>query len=502
VALNLSKLRSRGSEIKGNKGVGRGIIPVVKLLEDAFNYVDQLGQRPGAGAVYLNIFHADVLEFLETKKINADEKNRIQTLSLGLIIPDKFLELAKKNEELHLFHPYTVYKEYGIHLDDMDLNERYEELVSNPKVEAIIINAREMLQKIAVTQFESGYPYLVFIDQANKANPLKEIGRIKMSNLCTEIFQIQTTSSINDYGEDNEIGYDISCNLGSLNIANVMENKNLKQAVSVGTEALTVVSDLAKIKNAPGVRKANDDFHAVGLGVMNLHGYLAKVKIAYESQEAREFASVFFAAMNYYSLKKSMEIAKRKKEAFVGFEKSEYSNGNYFNMYLENDYTPTTQKVKKLFEGIDLPTIRDWQELKCDVIEHGVYNAYRMAIAPTQSISYIQNSTASIQPIVDIVETRMYGNSLTYYPMPFLTRENLFFYKSAYNMDQEKIIDLVSVIQPHVDQGISTVLYVTNEVSTKQLARLYYYAWAKGLKSLYYIRTKNLTIEECETCSV
>jgi len=502
VALNLSKLRARGEAIKGVEGVGRGVLPVAKLLEDAFNYVDQLGQRPGAGAVYLNIFHADVIEFLDTKKINADEKNRIQTLSLGLVVPDKFLQLAKENKEIHMFYPYTVRKEYGIHLDDMDLNEMYDKLVANKNVYSRVISARDLLQKIAMTQFESGYPYLVYIDTANQANPLKGSGRIKISNLCTEIFQNQTTSSINDYGEEDEIGYDISCNLGSLNIYNLMHQKTIAETVRSATRALTVVSEKSQIKNAPGVRKANNNYHSIGLGVMNLHGYLTSNSIAYESSEAIDFVNVLFPMINYYSIKASCELAREKGEKFTQFETSDYANGSYFDKYLEQTYLPTSEKVASLFDGIEIPQPRDWENLKMEVQKYGLYNAYRLAIAPTQSISYIQNATASVQPIVDVVETRMYGNSLTYYPMPFLSRENHFYYKSAYFMNQEKIIDLVATIQPHVDQGISTVLYVTSEASTKDLARLYYYAWAKGLKSLYYIRTKNLTVEECESCSV
>ncbi len=502
VAINLGKLRARGEAIKGNAGVGRGVLPVMKLLEDAFSYVDQLGQRPGAGAVYLSIFHADVLEFLDTKKINADEKTRIQTLSLGLTIPDKFMELAKANEDMCLFYPHTVHKEYGIHLDDMDLNEMYTELKNNPNVRKKMISPRTMLQKIATTQFESGYPYLVYTDTANRANPLKNMGRIKMSNLCTEIFQVQSTSVINDYGVGDEINYDISCNLGSLNIANAMKSKDFGQMINNAMRALTKVSDMSKIANAPGVQKANNNFHAVGLGAMNLHGYLADNHIGYETREAIEFAQTFFMTMNYYSIKASMEIAIEKQETFTGFGESEYATGQYFNKYITNSYLPKDQKVQTLFSDIKLPTTDMWKELADSVAKNGMYHAYRLAIAPTQSISYIQNATASVQPIVDMVETRMYGNSMTYYPMPFLREDNMFFYKSAYYMNQRKLIDLVSAIQPHIDQGISTVLYVTSDASTKDLAGLYYYAWAKGLKSLYYVRTKNLTIDECETCSV
>ncbi|EOP56680.1 hypothetical protein KOY_00357 [Bacillus cereus VDM021] len=186
VALNLSKLRARGEQIKGIDNAASGVVPVMKLLEDSFSYANQLGQRKGAGAVYLNIFHWDIIEFLDTKKINADEKSRIQSLSIGIIVPSKFFELAEKNEPFHVFAPYTVYKEYGKHLDDIDIDEMYDELMSNPNVKKkpLDISARDMLIKIAMIQLESGYPYLMFKSNANKQHPLKDIGTVKMSNLC------------------------------------------------------------------------------------------------------------------------------------------------------------------------------------------------------------------------------------------------------------------------------------------------------------------------------
>ncbi|MCS7057678.1 MAG: class 1b ribonucleoside-diphosphate reductase subunit alpha [Meiothermus sp.] len=502
VAINLSKLRGRGEPIKGVAHAAKGVVPVAKLFEDAFNYADQMGQRKGAGAVYLNIFHWDVEEFLDTKKINADEKSRLQTLSLGLIVPSKFFELAERGEDFYVFAPYSVYQAFGEHLDDMDLDRRYEELLAHPAVKKRPLSARAMLTRIAQTQFESGYPYLIYKSNANRAHPLKGLGQIKMSNLCTEIFQLQTTSIIGDYGAGDQIGYDISCNLGSLNIVNVMESKGLQESVHTAMDMLTAVSDLSDIRNAPGVRRANRAFHSVGLGAMNLHGYLAKNRIRYESEEARDFARSFFAAVNFYSIERSMQIARERGLTFEGFERSDYASGVYFEPYLEEDFRPRTEAVRRLFEGIALPTPADWARLRDEVRVHGLYHAYRLAIAPTASISYIQNATPSIAPIVDVVETRTYGNATTYYPAPFLSEETYWYYKSAYHINMYRLIDLVAEIQPHVDQGISTVLYVTSETSTRELARLYIYAWKKGLKSLYYTRTKNLSVEECISCAV
>jgi ribonucleoside-diphosphate reductase alpha chain len=503
VAVNLSKLRGRGEPIKGVEGAAKGIMPVLKLMEDAFSYADQMGQRKGSGAAYYNIFGWDVMEFLDSKKINADEKIRLKTLSIGLIVPDKFYRLAEENKPLTVFGPYSVYREYGVHLDDMDLDEMYDRLLENDNVrKKTVMSAREMLVKIAMTQLESGYPYIMNKTNANRVHALKDLGTIKMSNLCTEIFQLQETSEIGDYGEEDVIRRDISCNLASLNIVNVMETKSIRQSVHEGMLALTAVSEMSRIANAPGVAKANRELHSVGLGAMNLHGFLAKHKIAYESEEAQDFARAFFMMMNFYSLEKSMEIARERGEVFRGFEQSEYAKGTYFDKYLRNDYRPVTDRVRELFEGIAVPGPDEWRWLKDQVQRYGLFHAYRLAIAPTQSISYIQNSTSSVMPAVDVIETRTYANSTTYYPMPYLSPDNLFYYKSAYHMNQYKVLDLIAEIQEHVDQGVSTILHVDSSISTRELARYYIYAARKGLKSLYYTRTRRLSVEECLSCSV
>ena len=502
VAINVSKLRGRNEVIKGIENASSGVLPVLKLLEDTFSYVNQLGQRPGAGVAYLNIFHSDIEEFLDTKKINASEKARLQTLSIGLIVPNKFMELARKGENMYVFAPYTVYQAIGKHLDDLDMDLYYDELVSNPNIKKKELNPRKLLVQIAKMQFESGYPYMMFKDNANKSHALKELGQIKMSNLCTEIFQLQETSIINDYGVEDDIKRDVSCNLGSLNIVNVMEKQSIKESVYSGMDALTQVTDLSNILNAPGVKKANEELHAVGLGVMNLHGYFAKNIIPYESDYAKEFANQFFMMVNYYSIKRSMEIAVMKNKKFEGFDKSEYANGNYFEKYIKNDYCAKSDKIKKLFGDMYIPTKEDWSQLAKDVKKNGLYHGYRLAIAPTQSIGYIQNATAGITPITDIIERRTYGDSTTYYPMPYLSVDNILVYKSAFNMNMFKMIDLISVIQEHIDQGISATLFVDSETSTKELARYYIYAHKKNLKALYYTRTKNLSFEECLVCSI
>ena len=306
VSINLSKVRARGESIKGVEGRASGVLPIMKILEDIFSYANQLGQRAGAGAVYLNVFHSDINEFLDSKKINVDEKIRIKSLSIGVIVPDKFMQLAMEDEVCYTFNPHTVFLEYGQYLDEMDMNEMYEKLVDNPNVKKKKINARELLVKISQTQKESGYPYLFFKDNANKEHALKGIGTVKFSNLCTEIMQLSEVSDINAYYEEDTIRRGISCNLGSLNIATVMENKRIKEATKAAIDSLTMVSDLTNIDIVPSIKKANDELHSVGLGAMNLHGYLAKNFIMYESKEALDFCNVFFMMVNFYSLERSI----------------------------------------------------------------------------------------------------------------------------------------------------------------------------------------------------
>lgn len=506
VALNLTRLRAVGDPIKGIEGAAGGPVGVAKMLEQSFSYFNQMGARQGAGAVYISVFHPDFELLMDTKKINADEKVRLASLSLGAIIHDKFMELAEKNEKAYAFYPYSVYKKYNIHLDEIKMDEWYDKLVADDDIRKKEINPRQMLTKIAGMQQESGYPYVIFIDTANKEHTLKDLGIIKMSNLCCEIFQYQKPSEIKGYSGDNNWGQDISCNLGSLNIANVMDNKDVEKIVETAIRALTYVSDKTSISQVPTVKNGNDKSHSIGLGAMNLHGYLVRENVLYTSDEAIDFCNVFFAMIRFYAIKSSMKIAMERNKTFEGFEKSEYAKGkdsSVLRKYYENSYLPKTEKIKELFKEIYVPTKEDWSKLLDEVKENGIYNAYLTAIAPTQSISYVQNATSSIMPITEPVEVRTYGDSTTIYPMPFLTNENMLYYQSGYRMDMRKVIDIVATAQQHVDQGISTTLFVTDDKTTRDIARYYIYAYKKGLKSLYYTRTKMTRDDnECLMCSV
>ncbi len=389
VALSLTNLREAGAPIKRIQNQSSGVIPVMKLLEDSFSYANQLGARQGAGAVYLHAHHPDIMAFLDTKRENADEKIRIKTLSLGVEIPDITFQLARDDEDMYLFSPYDVERVYGVPFTEVSISEHYREMVDDGRIHKTKINARRFFQTLAEIQFESGYPYLVFEDTVNRANPID--GRVTMSNLCSEILQVSSASSYRpDLGYDH-IGKDISCNLGSLNIAKAMDGGDLGGTVEVAVRALTAVSDQSDISCVPSIEHGNALSHAIGLGQMNLHGYLARESIHYGSAEGIDFTNLYFYTVTFHALRASCRIAAERGVRFDGFERSDYASGAYFTRYIEGEWTPATPRVAELFEqaGLTLPTPEDWRALASDVAEFGLYNQNHQAIPPTGSISYI-----------------------------------------------------------------------------------------------------------------
>ncbi|RPE71514.1 ribonucleoside-diphosphate reductase class Ib alpha subunit [Pacificibacter maritimus] len=501
VALMLTNLRESGAPIKGIENQSSGVIPVMKLLEDSFSYANQLGARQGAGAVYLNAHHPDILQFLDTKRENADEKIRIKTLSLGVVIPDITFELAKRNEDMYLFSPHDVALVYGKPFSEISVTEKYAEMVDDKRIRKRKINAREFFQTIAEIQFESGYPYVMFEDTVNKLNPIA--GRITMSNLCSEILQVNEASEFNDDLSYSRMGTDISCNLGSLNIAAAMDGPDFGNTVETAIRALTAVSEMSAINSVPSVKRGNDEAHAVGLGQMNLHGFLARERIHYASPEGVEFTSVYFATVAYHAIRASMLLAKEHGTTFKGFENSHYADGTFFDTYTTRDWHPTLDDVTRVFAHVTLPTRDDWAQLKANVMKHGLYNRNLQAVPPTGSISYINNSTSSIHPIVSKVEIRKEGKiGRVYYPAAFMNNDNLEYYQDAYEIGPEAIIDIYAAATPHVDQGLSLTLFFPAEATTRDINRAQIYAWKKGIKTIYYIRLRQAALEgtEVEGC--
>ncbi|MGY0401491.1 class 1b ribonucleoside-diphosphate reductase subunit alpha [Carnobacterium jeotgali] len=521
VGVNLSNLRASGDPIKKIDNASSGVVPVMKLLEDSFSYSNQLGQRNGAGAVYLNVFHPDIVSFLSTKKENADEKIRVKTLSLGLVVPDKFYELAAHDEQMYLFSPYDVERIYGEPFAYIDITKEYDNMVNNEEIRKSKISARELENEISKLQQESGYPYIINVDTANRENPV--YGTITMSNLCSEILQIQEPSLINNDQTYEHLGTDISCNLGSTNIVNLMKSPNFGQSIDTMVRALTMVTDQSSIDAVPSIKNGNDRYHTIGLGAMGLHTFLALNQIHYGSPESVEFTDVYFKLLNYYTLVSSNKVAKERGTTFYNFEKSKYANGTYFDKYINENFVFSSEKVQHLFDGIQVPTIEDWAALKEAVMSDGLYHQNRLAVAPTGSISYVNETSSSLHPITRLIEERQEKKTgKTYYPAPFLSNDTMPYYKSAYNMDMRQVIDVYAAAQKHIDQGMSLTLFLRSEIpeglyewkngrTTKQTTRdlniLRHYAWKKGVKSIYYVRTFTENSEEigsnaCESCTI
>ncbi|WP_221090383.1 class 1b ribonucleoside-diphosphate reductase subunit alpha [Deinococcus aquaedulcis] len=504
IGVELSNLRARGESLRGLQNVTKGVMGVAKMLDHMLRYADQAGQRPGAGAIYLNVLHADFLDTLSAKKIATDEDARLKTLSVGATIPDIFMAKARAGEDIYQFYPHSLAQETGREFTDIDWTRDYEALAANPRLRKKRVSARRVLEEIAVTQGESGYPYLLFEGHANRANPIPNVGTIKMSNLCSEILQPTRPSTFYPYGQEHrdQVGLDVSCNLASLVIEQSLASGDLGRVVRAAVRLLDNVARSTAIHEVPAVKRANDEMRSVGLGAMGLHSFLAKNELVYGSPEALEFVDVYFAAVHYHARRTSMEIARDTGFVFSGFEGSRYQSGEHFAQYLQQDFAPRTPEVQALFAGHTLPTRQDWAGLVADIQQHGLAHSFVMAIAPTGSISYVSHASASIMPVTERVETRTSNKARTVYPMPHLNELTEWFYEEAYDMDQRRVIDTVATAQKHVDQGISCTLFVPSTASTRTLQRYYLYAYARGLKTLYYTRLKKVSVEDCAGCAV
>lgn len=501
VALSLTNIRERKAAIKNIPDVASGVVPIMKILEDSFSYANQLGQRSGAGAVYLSVHHPDIMEFLDTKRENADEKIRIKTLSLGVVIPDVTFELARDNKDMYLFSPHDVLQETGVMMSDQSITEHYDEWVENPNIRKKKISARKLFSTLAELQFESGYPYIMYEDTANRLNPVPNIGRIVQSNLCVEVMQPSTPGTFYTNGTHNEIGRDISCNLGSLNVAKMMEvagTPDFQRTVEVAQNFLSRVSIQSDLSCSPSVENGNNKSRAIGIGQMNLHGYLLEQGIKYDSQEARDFFNAYMADVTYYALEASNELAVHQ-GTHHGFQGSRWQDGSYIENMMNH--------VRGSHNGIDR---WQWEVLQAKVAEYGLYNQHLQAIPPTGSISYINFATPSILPITSPIEVRKEGRTgRVYVPAYGLTKDNFeaALHETAYEVGPNAIIDMVAESVPFVDQSTSMTLFFKDTATTRDVNKAQIYAHRKGIKSIYYIRLlqkalAGTEIDNCVSCTL
>lgn len=508
VALNMTNIRERGAPIKGVAGLSSGLVPILKLYEDSFLFSNQLGARPGAGAVWLNAHHMNIFDLLDTKRENADEKVRIKSLSIGVVIPDITFELAARKEPMYLFSSYDIERVYGIPMSDISITEKYYEMVNDPRIGKKMIDARDLFKRIADIQFESGYPYILYEDTANRSNPIA--GRINMSNLCSEILQVSEISEFNEDLSYKHIGRDISCNLGSMNIAKSMDGRDLGNTVEMGIRMLTAVSELSSLDCVPSIRRGNEFGHAIGLGQMNLHGFLARELVKYGVDEGLELTDAYFRTVLFHSLRASNLLAQERGRPFSGFDNSTYATGAFFEPYVTEEWVGGSQRTMEILQkyNVQVPTVEEWVELKYLVMEFGIYNQNLQAIPPTGSISYINNSTSSIHPIASRIEVRKEGQiGRVYYPAPYLSKETAPFYEDAYEIGYKRLIDTYAVATKYVDQGLSLTLFMPATATTRDINNAQIYAWTQGVKTLYYIRLRQVAlegteIEGCVSCSL
>ena len=510
VGLLLTNLREMSAPIKNIPGTSSGVVPVMKMLEDAFSYANQLGQRQGAGAVYLNAHHPDIMTFLDTKRENADEKIRIKTLSLGVVIPDITFHLAKGNKDMYLFSPYDVEQVEGKPFSDVSVTENYDRWVEDDRISKTKIKARDFFRTLSELQFESGYPYILFEDTANRHHPMKHIGKINLSNLCSEIAQVNSPSSMEDDLTYTEVGADISCNLGSLNVKKMLDltRDEFVDTVQVAVRALTAVSVLTNIDAVPTVKKGNNLSRAIGLGQMNLHGALSHHGLRYGSEEALKLWDNYMALVTWAAMCESAELAREIGETPY-FDGSEYATGEWWDR-VPKAHLERAESLE-IMPGLEAPDADDWNDLHLKVSQYGMANAYLQTVPPTGSISYINNSTSSIHPIVNKVEIRKEGKlGRVYYPAPHMRSDNLHLYEDAYEIGPERIIDTYAVSQQWIDQSQSLTLFMKDTATTRDLDRARIYAWRKGVKSIYYIRLRQMALDgtgvaetgvaECESC--
>ncbi len=500
LGIYLGKIRATGAPIRKFKGASSGVLPVVKILNDVMIYVDQLGMRKGSASITLDIWHKDVLDFLEVKTNVGDERKKAHDIHPAIAIPDLFMKRLKNRQKWTLLDPYYCKKvKDGKNLEDFygeEFERLYEklerELPAHAKKE---VDAFELWKRLLTVIFETGEPYIFFRDTANKLNPNKHCGMVYSSNLCHEIVQnMSTTIHIEDtLTEEGTIvhkkkaGDVVVCNLGSVNLGEVYTKEDMERVVPLLVRMLDNVISM----NFYAIREAewtNKRYRSIGIGVSNYHYCLVKHGIQWESEEHIEFADALFERLAYYAIKGSMQLAKERGR-YELFEGSDWSRGVFFGRSAEEN-----QKISK--NGFD------WVGLSEDIKKYGMRNAYLIAVMPTGSTSLIVGATPSVDPIF----AKYYKEENMSGILPQVPPEidkYFWHYKSAYNIDQEWVIRSASVRQKWIDQAQSLNLFIDPEnIDGPRLSKLYELAWELGLKTLYYTRSKSMTdIEECESCS-
>ncbi len=504
LGIYLGKIRASGAPIRKFKGASSGVIPVVRVINDVMTYVDQLGMRKGSASITLDIWHKDILDFLEVKTNTGDERKKAHDIHPAVSIPDIFMKRVKERKKWTLMDPYyTKNVKDGKNLEDFygkEFEELYEKLERElPEDAKKEIDAFELWKRLITVAFETGEPYVFFRDTANRLNPNKHAGMVYSSNLCMEI--IQNMSATVHKGkelnlETGEIIYRkvsgdvVVCNLGSVNLGRVFTEEDIKETLPLLVRMLDNVIEL-NYYAIPEAEYTNKKYRAIGIGVSNYHYCLVKHGIRWESEDHLKFADKLFELIAFYALKGSLELAKERGKYSL-FEGSDWSKGIFFGRSIDEIEEDSKNN------GSNLP----WRELYEDIKKYGIRNAYLLALMPTGSTSLIMGATPSVDPIF----AKYYKEENMSGILPQVPPEvDRFFwhYKSAYAIDQRWVIEAAAVRQKWIDQSQSLNLFIDPEgIDGPTLASLYELAWERGLKTVYYLRSKSKTeLEECESCS-
>ncbi|EAD0559133.1 ribonucleoside-diphosphate reductase subunit alpha [Listeria monocytogenes] len=497
VGAYLGYVRSTGAAIRGVKGASGGVIPWIKQLNNTAVSVDQLGQRKGAIAVYLDVFHKDIESFLDLRLNNGDQRLRAHDVFTAVCIPDIFMEAVERRGEWYLFDPHEVKAKKGWYLQDFydeskgegTFREKYEELVADETISKKIVKAIDIMKRIMMSQLETGNPFMFYCDEVNRMNPNKHEGMVYSSNLCTEIMQnMSPTKMIQEIISGDQIvitkqaGDFVVCNLSSVNLgrAVVAEEGTLERLIEVEVRMLDNVIDLNELP-VPQATITNQKYRSIGLGTFGWHHLLALKNIAWDSEEAEKYADELYEQINYLAIRASNKLA-QEKGAYKVFKGSDWNTGEYFAR--RNYNSP------------------EWQELAKEVAEKGLRNAYLVAVAPNMSTAQIAGSTASIDPIY----SAFYYEEKKDYRRPVIAPDlNLstypYYEKGAYKVDQFASVRQNGRRQRHVDQSLSFNFYVPSGIKASKLLELHMTAWNEGLKTTYYVRSNDIDVEECEWCS-
>ena len=498
MGMYFGKVRANGSDIRGFEGVAGGVIRWIRLANDTAVAVDQLGVRQGAVAVYLDIWHKDMPEFLALRTNNGDDRMKAHDVFPGVCVPDLFWKQVKNNMEgdWYMFDPHEVEKKYGRAIEDTygdEFEEFYKKLVADKEISRRVMPIKDMVRLLIKSWSETGTPFIFNRDLVNKYNPNKHTGMIYSSNLCTEIAQNMSPSesvSTEIVTEDGDVvivnktkpGDFVECNLASLTLGklDVNNEKELEETVRTVVRALDNVIDL-NYYPTPYAEVTNKKYRAIGLGTSGYHHMLVKNDIRWSDEKAHsELVDRVYEDINYYAIKESVEIAKDK-GTYKVFEGSDWQSGAYFT---DRDYTSER-----------------WQKLAVDVKKYGLRNGYLMAIAPTGSTSIISGTSAGVDPIMSRYFLEEKKGAIVPRVAPGLTTKTFWLYENAHDIDQNISMRMAGVRQRHLDQAQSVNIYITTEYTMRQILNVYLTAWESGVKSIYYVRGKSLEVEECDTCS-